>query len=102
MDDCTVEYSEHSLNGVTAHCTIIGPRTTFKSLIVEMYNDNNTAIDVDLRKIRIKYLDWYYYIPYLFWIEPHSIRRFEMFDTALEKVDNLTYIEELAKQKNLI
>ena len=92
-----VQYKEYTIDDCQVRCVI---PNFFGTVIIEIHNNNDRHIFVDLSQLRIKKDEWYYCVPWAVWAEPQGCRRLEV--TALSKVDNLTYIEELAKEKNLV
>lgn len=75
--------------------------STLDPIRIHATNVTNTHCYVDFSTIiRIKFKDWYYTIPFAVWIEPNSWRQLD--SNCVEPVDNLTQIELLAKERNLV
>jgi len=70
---------------------------------VKIIAHNNTTEDatVDLSKVHFKIGDWYYYIPYFGMFIP-QLHSYEFDAEMVTPVDNLTLVEELAKERSLI
>jgi hypothetical protein len=82
-------------------CKIIAVIQSFK-VIVEINNFTPTPKWVDLSKLCFKIGEWYYKIPWVLWVDGYGHRQVEYYKHACNPVDNLTQIEELAKEKQLL
>lgn len=96
--------STHSIDGCDVHCIVVWkPNSNYCDYIrVEIINPTSEFIKVDLSKMRLKLNDWYYSAKWLFSVDACSRASGIVTNTFLEPVDNLTGIEELAKERNLI
>ena len=67
-------------------------------------NSENTTKFIDFSEIPIKLNDWYYFIPIIIRIGPYArqAHSLNMDSSLLIPTDNLTYVEQLAKERNLI
>ena len=69
---------------------------------ISILNPSQAHVLVDLTSLRLKIRDWYWYVPYALWLVGEQQRSIEVDTAALAPIDNLTYIEEIAKEKGLI
>jgi hypothetical protein len=83
-------------------CTLIFIIDEFEALELNIINNEEKHKQISLHKVPIKFGDWYYTIPFYFNLDPLSAHRYSIASTQWNKVDNLTLIEILAKEKNLV
>ena|ERR1700685_1506679 len=99
---CESTFHEQIIDGCSVRCYLTNV-AAIPLLGIDIFNFEEHHTMVDLNKLRIPFQDWYYCVPFSLWVDPKSARRIQINQEAVyKKVDNLTYIEELAKEKNLV
>ena len=94
----TVNQNWDFVDGCRVLCTMIDTGTPHILAYLQVMNEDPRAREIDFSKMRVRFNDWFYTLPCQIYLSSKCSAQISVIAQA---VDNLTYVEEVAKEKHL-